>query len=927
MAASRTKDFRWRSTATLCSIWLAAFTANVSGDCGPPPSVHYAIPEKGADSDLFPVGTTVTYKCDAGKHYVKIDEKSDTVSCLEDSSWSPIEQFCKIQSCGMPTRFEYGELLEEYLTAEIFPVGSTVMYKCRPGYVLKYRGIKPVLQCLPSLQWSKRLEFCHRRDCGNPGEPENGVVNVPAGESDDPDTKFGSVVTFSCLKGFKLIGRNTRTCTATGWRNSVPICEPVVCDDPPDIANGTHSGYGQDQFQYLAAVTYRCNSNYFRLSGSRVNYCTETGQWNEPAPECKDTRCSNPVLENGHKVLGFKSQYVVSDEVEFRCDEGFRTNDRLIIHCEEEDKWVPKMPVCQPIVCGEPPAMVNGSHSGMDRKVFRYHEYVTYHCISEDLSLIGNDRIQCIGNGYWSGKAPLCKDVLCETPTLLNGKINNVHHPLRYKSTIEFTCNRYFILKGEPRSQCSEYSTWIPEVPECKDLRCQLPALENGRILNANHQYTIGEKLFVSCNPGFRVSGSNRITCGEGNDWHPPAPWCRPIICGKPPDIPNGTHNGTNREEFGYKEIIEYQCNAENLLFSGSKTMTCQQNERWSGATPSCKVVTCNNPDLQDGKVVTDLQPPFQYKHTVSFECHSNFQLVGEPNSTCDRNGRWRPTLPRCQRTSCPLPSVKNGYVTTLGGKRRETTFKAGKVYEVACNETYTLDRRHTAYCDQKYNWNTTFPSCSPIVCPEPVVKNGYAVLVYNASGFEKEYGVSDKMEVRCNGGYTLNVIDEIVCQADSTWSSLPTCQFISCDEPRVENGHIVCKNIIMPPLESGYQLSDNITFQCNDGYTMNGINQIQCKADSRWSTLPTCKPGSRFLPLEVGNFNEDEHQTQEKDMIIETRASEICLHVFQSIRENREKMNIHETQTHLLLQNVCLALKSIQSRYKTTTPQPVTDE
>ncbi|XP_078500659.1 C4b-binding protein alpha chain-like [Lissotriton helveticus] len=930
MAASRTKGYRWLSAATICSIWLAALAAKVSGDCGPPPSVDYAIPEKGADSDSFPVGTTVRYTCDADRHYMKIDDKSDTVSCLEDSSWSPIEQFCKIQGCGTPTRFEYGELLEQYLTAEIFPVNSIVMYKCRPGYVLKYRNIKPTLQCLRSLQWSKRPEFCNRKDCGNPGEPENGVVNVPVGERGDPDTKFGSEVRFSCNKGFRLIGRNTRTCTATGWSNAVPICDPVVCDDPPDIANGTHSGYGQEVFQYLSAVTYSCNSNYFQLSGSRVNHCTETGQWKEPAPKCKDIRCSNPVVDNGYKVLGFKSQYEVSDLVEFRCDEGFTTSDRLQIRCEEEDRWVPKVPVCRPVVCGEPPAIVNGSHSGMDRQEFRYREYVTYHCVSEDLSLIGDDNIQCIGDGYWSGKAPICKDVLCEVPHLVNGKIINSRPPLRYKSTIELECDEYFKLNGEPRIECSETSTWIPKVPECKDLRCQTPVVQNGRIESISEPpYTVWNKLTVVCNEGFIVNGTKRIiTCDEDNEWRPRVPGCRTVSCSKPPDIENGMHNGTNREEYGYKETIEYRCNSENLLLVGSKTITCQENESWSGTRTFCRVVTCTDPVLKDGKVVTTLQPPFHYRHSVSLECNQNFRLVGTNNSTCERHGQWFPRLPRCQRTSCSLPFVKNGYVTTLGGKERETTFNASTYYEVACNENYTLEKRITAHCDKDYNWKNTFPSCSPILCPKPVVENGHAVLVYSATGVEgKQYRVFDKMEVSCNDGYALNGTDEIVCQMNSTWSSLPTCQFVSCDVPHVENGDIVCKNIIMPALEFGYRLSDNITFQCNDGYTMNGTNQIHCKKDSQWSTLPTCKRGSWFLPVGKLISNEDEHQTEQQDMSIETRAKKICSRVFQNINENWERMNFAERDTHLLLESVCYAFQNVKSQNKITTPQPETEE
>lgn len=57
------------------------------------------------------------------------------------------------------------------------------------------------------------------RDCGDPGELENGQVTLSSG------TTLGSVATYSCTTGYNAIGETVRECGTDGlWTNSVPIC-------------------------------------------------------------------------------------------------------------------------------------------------------------------------------------------------------------------------------------------------------------------------------------------------------------------------------------------------------------------------------------------------------------------------------------------------------------------------------------------------------------------------------------------------------------------------------------------------------------------------------------------------------------------------------------------------------------------------------
>ncbi|NXD69238.1 DAF factor, partial [Eolophus roseicapillus] len=137
--------------------------------------------------------------------------------------------------CNAPTRLAFAELKEQYRNQTIFPMGRTVEYVCRPGYTQHIR-MSPAITCLENRTWSVALEFCKRKQCANPGDPENGRAIVLT------DLLLGSKVNYTCDKGYKLVGGSQRTCEVSGtrvsWSGDAPVCQQVKCPSPPSIANG-----------------------------------------------------------------------------------------------------------------------------------------------------------------------------------------------------------------------------------------------------------------------------------------------------------------------------------------------------------------------------------------------------------------------------------------------------------------------------------------------------------------------------------------------------------------------------------------------------------------------------------------------------------------------------------------------------------------
>ncbi|XP_029428522.1 complement decay-accelerating factor-like isoform X7 [Rhinatrema bivittatum] len=343
MARRRKRTGERCPAATLC--WLSCcccclLAGEVRGDCGIPPSITNALlKEEYAGREAFSAGSVVSYECDQATGYGKKPGMSDTITCLDNSTWSEIPTFCE-RTCNSPTRFFFAELQSEFTAMNLFPVGTTVSYDCRPGYRLT-RGMPTSITCLQNLTWSVIAPFCERRSCGSPGELLNGGVDLD-------DNLFGSTAKFYCNPGYQIVGRSTRQCLSSGsWSNVVPTCDPVICGSPPNIEGGTHSGSEKEEFRYSSAVTYSCTSNELTLIGDASIYCTQYGNWSGNPPKCKVVSCTDPVVKNGRKISGFAPPYKYMFAVQFECNPGFTLSGDSLIKCDENSNWYPPVPTCQ----------------------------------------------------------------------------------------------------------------------------------------------------------------------------------------------------------------------------------------------------------------------------------------------------------------------------------------------------------------------------------------------------------------------------------------------------------------------------------------------------------------------------------------------------------------------------------------------------
>lgn len=152
------------------------------------------------------------------------------------------------------------------------------------------------------------------------------------------------------------------------------------------------------------------------------------------------------------------------------------------------------------------------------------------------------------------------------------------------------------------------------------------------------------------------------------------------ITCGHPGNPANGVTHGT---QFNLNDMVRFTCNTGYLL-QGSINSRCQSNGQWSNSLPTCKgkssnyqavlfklskfwhkkmvywrwiysfflaVVNCSDPAHVENsirRVQLNITQRFSYGSSVSYECNAGYYLLGSDVLTCQGDGSWDKSLPKC---------------------------------------------------------------------------------------------------------------------------------------------------------------------------------------------------------------------------------------------------------------------------------------
>ncbi|XP_031645143.1 LOW QUALITY PROTEIN: CUB and sushi domain-containing protein 1 [Oncorhynchus kisutch] len=601
--------------------------------------------------------------------------------------------------------------------------------------------------------------------CSPPSNPLNGTVHSQTG------TKLGSTLRFSCDQGFRLIGQSSATCTRTPqgiyiWNAPVPLCQVMACGMPIPPVNG--SIVGQD-FTLGARAMYQCNPGFRLANPLAVSVvCQESGRWssNEATPRCIPVTCpdiGHSAVDHGRWRLIYGSQSQYDAMMMLICDPGYYYKGQRVIRCQANSTWDYPEP------------------------------------------------------------RPACEIISCgDLGTPPNG--NKIGTLTVFGATAIFSCNTGYTLVGSRVRECMSNGLWSGSQVQCFAGHCGTPEpIVNGQIIGENYNYR--GSVVYQCNPGFRLIGVSVRICEQDHRWSGRTPVCVPITCGHPGNPSFGFTQGT---QFNLNDIVHFACNTGYVL-QGAVKSHCQSNGQWSNTLPKCKIVNCTEPGHVEDSVrqVTSEGPGrYSFQTAVSYRCNPGYYLLGTSTLSCQGDGTWDRTLPKCLLVLCDRPSMPP--YAQISGDRRTV----GSVIRFSCIGQRTVIGNTTRTCQLSGQWSGSLPHCSGEssgLCGDPGIP-GHGIRL------GEDFSVGSVVGFSCEQGYVLRGSSERTCQPNSTWvGTQPECHVISCGNPGTPRNSQILSH-------DGLVFSRSITYTCRDGYYSNGLLTRHCTVNGSWTgSMPEC--------------------------------------------------------------------------------------
>ena len=750
----------------------------------------------------------------------------DSNLCLNEESWEHPFPSCREVVCPNIQSLANGRV-----SVEGFRFRRIVHYSCNEGYVLVGDNTRT---CLETGNWSGEDPTCTPRMCQEPPEIQNGFLD------DVFSLEYGSVITYRCEDGFKLVGGGERVCGHTGqWSGQQPVCVNTsqTCLVPQLLNSGYVAFDGNLDVGSLA--WYDCNDDY-NLVGADERSCIENGTWTGDEPVCHPKFCS-PVQHILHgKVMGTTYEY--GSTLQFSCNSGFSLNGADTVHCSETGTWSHPLPVCVPVVCVEPEPVKNGVIRGSAR---RYDDSIVYEC-SPGFTLLGSRVRKCDLSGEWSGTKPHCASITCpELPGIING-VSTIE--LRVPGErARFRCNLGYRIEGNTNITCSSAGEWVGEPPSCVPAYCRINTTTNASIVGEHQeQYEVGTKLSWTCSAGYKMIGPNLITCLPNGEWDVEAPSCHIHQCKDVLRLENGVIFGTKNSSQSLE--VRFSCdNGYHKIMDSF--LQCEVDGRWTGNPPICSKRVCqNNFSVDHADVVFK---PVDGSYLAELRCQDRFELRGEGRMVCRKDGEWSAPPPQCSLEYCPLV----GNLKKMIYDRRKV--RIGESVKFQCEPGYELRGSGFVKCLRTGVWEEPFPVCVPGVCRFPSrIQNGAWNLVpsqykkslwakglrtgdeeINDNDREASLSVGDLLRVSCDPGYDVYGQEEVLCLNDLTLSTrIPKCKPVHCPRlEQIENGGVH---------HNGTYRGATASFSCNRGFELVGSSSRKCKRNRTWSrSYPVCKP------------------------------------------------------------------------------------
>uniref|UniRef100_A0A452J3Z5 Sushi domain-containing protein n=1 Tax=Gopherus agassizii TaxID=38772 RepID=A0A452J3Z5_9SAUR len=863
--------------------------------CGHPGDIQFGSFELTAGTE-FVFGARVQYKCDEG--YQMLSQRNFR-ECQADG-WSNELPHCEVSKCLPVNAPENGKIVATgvYEANQEFSFGQVVQFECNKDY--KLSGSKEI-HCSADGNWNAAVPTCIVITCVPP-RLNNGNLMTPVKVYRENER-----LQFTCNAGYTFGERSDAECTEYGW-SPKPFCKEIRCD-PPTVTNGTYHPK-KKVFRELEAIRVECNQGFHFEMGNRDRRaeCTKNG-W-LPIPRCILRPCDYPHIENGalteyyeyYKERAFPAQLGVG--IYYRCLDGYvseREERWPLIRCTKVG-WSPA-PKC--LKKCSPGYLENGRFLSSYWNTYKEGDEISYVCSTHNLET----RVTCTKNG-WSPTPTCTSTKICEKVEIQNGYFSdsknrfNLNEEAKYGCQIGYTtpegnelgktqclregwtplpkciktCEKprfehinfhttqtVFLPEEILEYECADgYQTvnkittgytacsingWTPE-PQCLEetKACgEPPSITNGNIISELHEnYQHGDSVEYDCDRSFKIIGSRKIECIDGEWTSLPSCTEEEKTCGLPPSITKGKAVNIDHQQYIHGDTVEYECE-KNYEMVGPKTVKCLSGE-WI-SLPSCadQSATCALPDNFENIIILQTatsKKSYRHKASIKYKCKTDGTNFIQ---TICKYGEWTPKID-CIERRCPPPPQLPGAI-----KITETrNYASGEKIAFTCLEHFEHQGVKEIMCENG-KWQSP-PHCveEKLCFQPPSIANGEILSLENQNLRQEQsaqvtYRNGTMLMYSCNSGFMLRGPPEIICKA-GRWTSAPTCVEMQCTSvPNIINAQTEGR------VKYSYKPGETVRYQCHPGFTISGPSEVTCKA-GKWSTQPVCEDATCSAPPEVPN-------------------------------------------------------------------------
>ncbi|XP_077945918.1 C4b-binding protein alpha chain isoform X10 [Gasterosteus aculeatus] len=503
--------------------------------------------------------------------------------------------------------------------------------------------------------------------------------------------------------------------------------------------------------------------------------------------------CRVPV---GGNNMGFKDDlpqtFPNGTKVIFECNVGYMPAGSPSITCTN-GTWSPVKLTCERKSCGSAGEVENGD---LNYEGTEFGDKLVVTCKTGYI-MVGNSQFTCGKDGWLGGRLPVCEAVACDAPPMLtNGDFSPVRDSYNYLEVVQYKCQKDYTMNGSSLSSCSKDGKFQPAPPTCIVVQCKDPDVTNGEWMSGSRPpYKYKSAVTLQCIPGYNMNGAQTQRCELNSQWAPGLPTCEPVLC-EDPDVKNAAKEEGSKPPYKVKSTVTFSC-VSGYTMTGTRTQTCGLNGQWAPGLPTCAPVLCEDPDVKNAAKEEGSKPPYKVKSTVTFSCVSGYTMTGTRTQTCGLNGQWAPGLPTCEPVLCEDPDVKNA-AKEEGSK---PPYKVKSTVTFSCVSGYTMTGTRTQTCGLNGQWAPGLPTCAPVLCEDPDVKNAA-----KEEGSKPPYKVKSTVTFSCVSGYTMTGTRTQTCGLNGQWApGLPTCELTTTTKrPTTTKKTIGDSGTVDPPENKG---------------------------------------------------------------------------------------------------------------------------